>query len=84
MPRYRFTVAIGEGELAESVARTLADADAAWKAAHAMIGEFLAASVDARLLTATIVVSDEAGEIVFELPFSEVVLVPPNRPGSLH
>ncbi len=63
------------------------DADAAWEAARATAEAALGAAQDrARLLAACLVVTDEAGEIVFELPFSEVLLPrPPASPrGSLH
>lgn len=84
MPRYTFQVVVGNETPAEPFVRVLADADAAWEAARGVAAELMAAGGDARLLTAALVVTDEAGEIVFELPFSEVLTVQSGRNGSVH
>ncbi|KAB1073599.1 DUF6894 family protein [Methylobacterium planeticum] len=84
MPRYTFQVVVGDDVPAEPFVRVLANADAAWEAARGVIAELMAAGGDARLLTAAMVVTDEADEIVFELPFSEVLTVQSGRKGPVH
>jgi hypothetical protein len=36
------------------------------------------------LLTASLEVTDERGEIVFEFPFSEALMMPPDGPPTRH
>ncbi|MER2269684.1 DUF6894 family protein [Methylobacterium oxalidis] len=84
MPRYAFTVIIGADAPAEPYIRSLDDADAAWEAARAMIVDLMAASADPRLLSASMVVTDEADEIVFEFPFSEALNLPAGGSGPVH
>ena len=69
MPRYAFTVVLGEDAPAEPYILSLADADEAWEAARAMTADLMTSSGDTRLLTAVLIVTVEADEIVFELPF---------------
>ena len=73
MPRYTFTIVIGKDAPAQPHVQSLSDADVAWRAARAMIVDLITASSDTRLLTATMIVTDEADEVVFELPFAEVL-----------
>ncbi|WP_244965514.1 DUF6894 family protein [Methylobacterium soli] len=73
MPRYTFTVVFGTEAVEQPFVRSLGDADAAWQAARVMIRELMTATADARLISAAMIVTDAAGEIVFELPFAEVM-----------
>ncbi|MDR7038707.1 hypothetical protein J2X36_003477 [Methylobacterium sp. BE186] len=84
MPRYAFTVIIDTDAPAEPYIRSLDDADAAWEAARAMIVDLMTASADPRLLSAIMVVTDEADEIVFEFPFSEALNLPAGGTGPVH
>jgi hypothetical protein len=53
----------------------LRNPDRAWEMARAMIRELLETEgADGALLTAVIEVTDDAGEIVLEFPFSEAIL----------
>ncbi|WP_336485661.1 DUF6894 family protein [Methylobacterium nigriterrae] len=81
MPRYAFTVVIGQDAPSEPYLRSLADADEAWEMARAMVAELLAASGDTRLVTAVMMVTDEADDVVFELPFAEVLAAPGHPAG---
>jgi len=83
MPRYAFTVVIGQDAPSEPHHRSLADADEAWEKARAMVTELMAATSDSRLVTAAMMVTDEAEDIVFELPFAEVLAAPGNPGGSM-
>ncbi|ACL59430.1 DUF6894 family protein [Methylobacterium nodulans] len=85
MPRYFFATRVGADLLPDPEGRTLRDADEAWEVARNLIREVLRESgPTSRLLSAILEVTDEAGEIVFEFPFSEAV-VPPGEPGgTLH
>jgi hypothetical protein len=53
----------------------LRDPDHAWEIARAMIRELLKTEgAEGSLLSAVLEVSDEAGEVVLEFPFSEALL----------
>lgn len=86
MPRYFFNTRIGAELLLDPEGEELRDPDHAWEVARTTIRELLsneAASPD--LLKAILEVSDEAGEIVLELPFSEAVIDPSDvPPAALH
>ena len=84
MGSYTFTVTIGADALHEPIIRVLPNADQAWEAARAMIEELLRSKAQDRLLAAIMVVCDENGAIVFELPFSEVLTLPGSEPATLH
>ncbi len=87
MPRYFFHTDLGGERLTDATGSEMPNADAAWEAARATAESALKAAQDrARLLAACLVVTDEAGEIVFELPFSEVLLPQTPAPprGSVH
>jgi hypothetical protein len=76
MPAYRFTVTIASDVPHEPVFRHLRDADAAWDEAGRLAREIWAASGDRRLMKAVVVVTDAAGEIVLEFPFTEALTAP--------
>ena len=85
MPRYFFHTRIGDAVLPDEEGVELADPDHAWRVARATIRESLSEEADtARLLSASLIVADEAGETVFEFPFSEAVDAPPEGDDTLH
>lgn len=81
VPRYYFHTRIGTETLSDEEGVVLHDPDHAWQVARATIRDSLAEEADqARLMSASLVVTDEAGEIVFEFPFAEAIDVP--EPGG--
>lgn len=82
MPRYFFHTQIGEDMLTDPTGVELRDPDAAWEQARATIRSALQTPQDhARLITACLIVTDAAGEVVLEFPFSEALTLPsPNDP----
>ncbi|MCJ2123314.1 DUF6894 family protein [Methylobacterium sp. J-077] len=85
MPRYFFHTQIGEDTITDPNGVELRDPDQAWEKAQDTIRAALADPQNqARLLTACLVVTDAAGEVVLEFPFSEVVALPPDADPTLH
>ena len=85
MPRYFFHTQIGDEVITDTTGVALRDPDQAWEKAQDTIRAALAEARDqARLLTACLVVTDEAGDVVLEFPFSEVVSLPPDADPTLH
>lgn len=85
MPRYFFHTHIGSDVIADLNGVDLLDADSAWTTAKATIRASLSDPKNqARLMTASLVVTDEAGEVVFEFPFAEAVMQPGLRDPTLH
>lgn len=85
MPRYFFHTRIGDSVLPDEEGVELTDPDHAWRVARATIRESLAEEPDtARLMSASLIVADAAGETVFEFPFSEAVDAPPEGDDTLH
>ncbi|MBN9600693.1 MAG: hypothetical protein J0G28_13615 [Afipia sp.] len=89
MPRYFFHTRIGGDLISDPQGADLRDPDQAWEVARVMIRQLLreggrpeAAPRD--LITAILEVTDEAGEIVLEFPFSEVLIDPADRPPTTH
>lgn len=81
MPRYFFNTRIGSELLLDPEGKELRDPDQAWEVARAMIRDLLAATDSPQaMLHAILEVSDKQGEVVFEVPFSEVVLDPADAP----
>lgn len=76
MPTYRFTILIDDQTPHEPAFRHLRDADAAYDEAKRLAQEIWAASGDRRLMRAVVVVTDAAGEIVLEFPFTEAITAP--------
>jgi uncharacterized protein DUF6894 len=85
MPRYFFNTRIGDDIIPDVEGEELRDADHAWQVAKAMIEELLEdQGDDPKLLAATLVVTDQRGDIVLEFPFSEAVLVEPEPAATKH
>jgi hypothetical protein len=75
MPRYFFNTRIGDELIADPEGEVLRDPDSAWEIARAMIRELLKTeSTEPGLLNAILEVTDDAGEIVLEFPFTEAIL----------
>jgi hypothetical protein len=85
MPRYYFNTRIGDELISDPDGEVLVDPDRAWEMARAMVRELLTTEgPGGALLSATIEVTDDAGEIVLEFPFSEAVLDAPARSITRH
>jgi len=85
MPRYFFNTRIGDDIIPDVEGEELRDADHAWQVAKAMIEELLEdQGDDPKLLAATLVVTDQRGDIVLEFPFSEAVLVEQEPAATKH
>jgi len=75
MPRYFFNTHIGNETIRDEEGEELRDADQAWEVAKAMIEELLEdEGSHPSLLSASIVVIDEDGDVVLEFPFSEALI----------
>jgi hypothetical protein len=75
MPRYFFNTRIGDELISDPEGEELRDPDRAWEVARAMIRELLRTeAVEASLVNAILEVTDDAGEIVLEFPFTEALL----------
>jgi hypothetical protein len=75
MPRYFFNTRIGHELIADPEGEVLRDPDRAWEMARAMIRELLKTEgANGALLNAIIEVTDDAGKVVLEFPFSEAIL----------
>jgi hypothetical protein len=75
MPRYFFNTRIGNELISDPEGEELRDPDRAWEVARAMIRELLKTEgAEAGLLKAILQVTDDAGEIVLEFPFTEAIL----------
>ena len=85
MPRYFFNTRIGDDLIPDSDGVELRDPDQAWEMARTMIQEVLRDQRnELNLLTASLEVTDERGEIVLEFPFSEALIMPPEGPPTRH
>jgi hypothetical protein len=81
MPRYFFNTRIGAELLLDPEGEELRDPDHAWEVARTTVRELLSAqAASPELLKAVLEVSDDGGEIVLELPFSEAVIDPSDIP----
>jgi hypothetical protein len=74
MPRYFFNTRIADELISDPEGEELRDPDRAWEIARAMIRELLKTEGAGALLNAVLEVTDDAGEIVLEFPFSEAIL----------
>jgi len=75
MPRYFFNTRIGDELISDPEGEELRDPDRAWEIARAMIRELLKTEgTGSGLLNAVLEVTDDEGEIVLELPFTEALL----------
>lgn len=85
MPRYFFNTRIGTTLIPDPEGEDLRDADHAWRVARAMVRQILQdEGKDPTLLTAVLEVTDAAGEIVLEFPFTEALETPGEPPPSRH
>ena len=85
MPRYFFNTRIGTNLISDPKGAELRDPDHAWEVARTLILEILRdQSGQPNLLTATLEVTDEQGELVLEFPFSEALIPLPDEPPSKH
>jgi hypothetical protein len=85
MPRYFFNTRIGDELIADPEGEELRDRDRAWEVARAMIRELLRSEgAESGLLNAILEVTDAAGEIVLEFPFTEAILDFPDQPVTKH
>jgi hypothetical protein len=81
MPRYFFNTRVGDELIADPDGEELRDPDQAWEVARTLIRQLLqdeGSTPD--LLRASLEVTDEAGDIVLEFPFSEAVIDTPEKP----
>ncbi|MBR2119405.1 MAG: hypothetical protein V4458_03500 [Pseudomonadota bacterium] len=84
MPRYFFNTRIGETLIPDPEGEELRDPDHAWRVARATIRQILQdEGKEPSLLSASLEVTDEAGEIVLEFPFTEALEIP-DEPQSRH
>jgi hypothetical protein len=85
MPRYFFNTRIGETLIPDPEGAELRDPDHAWRVARATIRQILQEEgKDPSLLSASLEVTDAAGEIVLEFPFTEALEIPDEPPPSQH
>jgi hypothetical protein len=85
MPRYFFNTRIGDDLIPDVEGEELRDADQAWVVARAMIQELLEdQGGQANMLTASLVVTDQKGEVVLEFPFSEAMIAQSDDPPTTH
>jgi hypothetical protein len=85
MPRFFFNTRIGDDIIPDVEGEELRDADHAWQVAKAMIEELLQDKADhPELLAASLVVTDQRGDVVLEFPFSEAVLAEPEPASTKH
>jgi hypothetical protein len=79
MPRYFFHLRCPNRELHDPSGTDLRDPDQAWEAARTIARDLMETPHEATVdwLACVFEVTDEAGEIVFELPFSGVIDVSP-------
>jgi hypothetical protein len=81
VPRYFFNTRIGDDLIPDPDGVELRDPDHAWEMARTMIQEVLRDQRnDLNLLTASLEVTDESGQIVLEFPFREALMMPPHGP----
>lgn len=73
MPRYFFNARINGELVLDPDGQDLRDPDQAWAVAKAAISDLVAEESSAGLLRSSMEVTDEGGEIVFELPFAEAL-----------
>jgi hypothetical protein len=85
MPRYFFNTRIGDDLIPDPEGEQLRNPDQAWEIARAMIRELLKLEgTEGDLLHATLEVTDDAGEIVLEFPFTEAILDGPEIAPTRH
>ncbi|HEY0235500.1 MAG TPA: hypothetical protein VGC86_10690 [Afipia sp.] len=88
MPRYFFNTRIGDDLIPDQTGAELRDPDHAWEVARVTILQLLKVqpgekASGPRLMTAILEVTDKAGEVVLEFPFSEA-LIDRDTPPTTH
>jgi hypothetical protein len=74
MPRYFFHTHVGADVVADPVGTDLRDPDAAWTTARDTIRAMMAEPRNqARLMGASLVVTDAEGAVILEFPFAEAM-----------
>ncbi|GJD95410.1 DUF6894 family protein [Methylobacterium iners] len=85
MPRYFFNTRIEGDFIKDEGGAELRDPEQAWEVArdtaHAMLQD---PATQTTLLAASLVVTDEAGEVVLEFPFAEALTPPPEGIKTVH
>lgn len=85
MPRYYFSTRIGNELILDPEGEELRDPDHAWEIARITIRQILQdQGAEPGVLNAVLEVTDEAGEVVLEFPFSEALLDLPEDPPTAH
>ncbi len=85
MPRYFFNTRIGDDLIPDVEGEELRDADHAWEVAKAMILDLLESEdKQPNLLVASLVVTDQKGDVVLEFPFSEALIDQLDEPQTRH
>jgi hypothetical protein len=85
MPRYFFNTHVGDELISDPEGEELPDLDRAWEVARAMIRELLKTEGAERgLLSATLEVTNDDGEVVLEFPFAEAILEMSDEPVTKH
>jgi len=85
MPRYYFNTRIGDEVVSDTDGEVLRNPDRAWEVARDMIRELLRTEgTHSALLSAVIEVTDDAGDVVLEFPFSEALFDVPDRSATRH
>ena len=85
MPRYFFNTHVGDELISDPEGEELPDLDRAWEVAWAMIRELLKTEGAERgLLSATLEVTNDDGEVVLEFPFAEAILEMSDEPVTKH
>ena len=85
MPRYFFNTRIGDELIPDAEGEELRDPDQAWETARELIRDLLQEQPDhPSLLAASLEVTDEAGDVVLEFPFSEALVAEPSEARTVH
>jgi hypothetical protein len=85
MPRYFFNTRIGDDLIPDVEGEELRDADHAWEVAKGMILDLLdTQDKQPNLLVASLVVTDQRGDVVLEFPFSEALIGQLDEPQTRH
>ncbi|MBS0531946.1 MAG: hypothetical protein JSS22_21515 [Proteobacteria bacterium] len=85
MPRYYFNTRIGSELILDPEGETLRDPDHAWRVARTTIREILKTDGEQQsILNAVLEVTDDAGDIVLEFPFTEAILDSIKRSSTRH
>jgi hypothetical protein len=85
MPRYFFNTRIGKELILDPEGEVLRNPDHAWDVARTTIREILRTDGEQRsILNAVLEVTDDAGEIVLEFPFTEAILDQAKRSSTRH